>query len=201
MSGFTLIIISALMHSLWNILLKKSENKYVFNYQMHIMNVIIFSFVYIIFFRKDLYFDLHTLFISFLAATFFSLYHIFLTAAYSYEDASKVYPVTVASPFFILIWAAIFLNEKVTFLGFIGMIFIIMGVIQINGGFLLVKTLSKGIILAILSMFFYSIGSIFDKIGVGTINFTLYVYSLIFFYDYFYFYLFTKNSFQSHTTF
>jgi drug/metabolite transporter (DMT)-like permease len=198
MSGFSLIILSALMHSLWNILLKKSKDKYVFNYQMHVMNVLIFSIIYPIFFRKDLYFDAHTILISFMAAAFFSLYHLCLTTAYIHDDVSKLYPITVASPFFILIWAALFLNEKVTLLGILGISMIIFGVTQMNGGVKKINSFNKGVKWAVLSMFFYSIGSIIDKIGVSEVNFTLYVYCLILFMSIFIFLFSLKNKEVNH---
>lgn len=178
MDGFLLIVMSAFMHAFWNILLKNSDNKYIFNYQMHIVNLSIFSLVYPFVFSDYLFFDTKTVVISFAASIFFSLYHICISTAYRYEDASKVYPVTVASPFFVLIWATLFLNESVGILGGLGISIIVVGVVVVNGSRSGIPKLNTGMLWALASTFFYSIGSVIDKVGVANINFPLYVYSL-----------------------
>jgi uncharacterized membrane protein len=181
MNGFALIIISALMHSLWNLLLKKTDNKFVFNYQMHLINLSVFTLAYPVFFKNYLFFDLKSVIYGFISASFFALYHLCLTKAYTLDDASLIYPITTSSPLFVLIWATLFLNEKLSFSGILGILIIIFGVITISGIKIVKLNFHSGILWAIMSSFFYSIGSISDKIGVGNLNFILYVYSLVFF--------------------
>lgn len=197
MEGFAFIVFSALMHSLWNILLKKADNKYIFNYQMHIINLIIFTSLYTIIFPEYFYFDIKTVTISFIASIFFSLYHICISTAYRFEEASRVYPITVASPFFVMLWASIFLNEKISINGLLGILIIMIGVLVVNGfksGF---SKFSVGMIWAFIAAFFYSIGSVIDKVGVGQINFPLYVYSLTLFMTFFVF-IFSLHKREDH---
>lgn len=198
MSGFLLIIFSALMHSLWNIILKKSNNKYLFNYQMHFLNFCIMTFVYIIFFREYLYYDPSAVAFAFFSALFFTGYHLFLSTSYRYADASMVYPVTTSSPVWVALWATIFLQEKITILGLLGIIITLIGVLIINSSKASAFKMDKGIIFAFISAFFYSVGAIVDKLGVGVDNFILYVYSLTFFMTLF-MYLYSARRFTNHT--
>ena len=181
MLGFFLVLFSAFMHALWNFLLKKSSNKYIFNYQMHIANLIIFSMVYPVFFGKYLYYDFYALKWAFISAIFFSFYHLSLSTSYRFADISLVYPVTTSSPFLVLLLARIFLGEKITFSGFMGVTVIIFGVVILNVTKIKGSFDGKGLFYAILAAFFYSLGAIVDKNGVGVQNFVLYVYALSFF--------------------
>lgn len=176
-----MVVFSALMHALWNFLLKKSGNKYIFNYQMHIMNLTIFSIIYPVFFRNHIYYDFYALKWAFIAGFFFSLYHLSLSTSYKFADVSLVYPVTTSSPFLIALLAYIFLGEKITFSGLLGIMVIIFGVVFINISRTKGSFDSRGLSYALLAAFFYSLGAVVDKSGVGVKNFVLYVYALSFF--------------------
>ncbi|MEC9492307.1 EamA family transporter [Flexistipes sp.] len=197
MTGFLLIIFSALMHSLWNVILKKSNNKYLFNYQMHFLNFCIMTFAYIVFFREYMFFDLRAVVLAFCAALFFTGYHLFLSTSYRYADASMVYPVTTSSPIWVVLWAAIFLHEKITLLGLLGIVITLVGVLIINSSKTSDIKLDKGIVFAFISAFFYSVGAIVDKVGVDVGNFILYVYSLTFFMTFF-MYMYSARRFTNH---
>jgi len=197
MTGFLLIIFSALMHSLWNIILKKSNNKYLFNYQMHFLNFCIMTFAYIVFFREYMFFDLQAIVFAFFSALFFTGYHLFLSTSYRYADASMVYPVTTSSPIWVALWATIFLHEKITLLGLLGIIITLIGVLIINSSKTSELKFDKGILFAFISAFFYSVGAIIDKLGVGVNNFILYVYSLTIFMTFF-MYLYSARRFTNH---
>ncbi len=160
MTGFIFIILSALSHSLWNILLKKSENKYAFNFYMHLVNISFFTILYPIFFSKYLYIDYQVVFSAFIAALFFTGYHLAVSTSYRYADVSLVYPITTSSPFFILVWAVLFLKEELSFIGVAGIIVTIIGTILLNkvkGGEGL--KLSKGVGYAFLAAFFVFVRS------------------------------------------
>lgn len=181
MIGFLFIIFSALSHSLWNMLLKKSKNKYAFNFYMHLVNISFFTVLYPIIFPEYLYFNGGVVFTAFIAALFFSGYHLAVSTSYRFADVSLVYPITTSSPFFILVWALLFLKEDLTIIGILGIILTILGTIVLNRvkgrGF----TLGKGVLYAILAAFLYSFGALMDKKGVSQGNFILYVYSMSFF--------------------
>ncbi|BAI80293.1 conserved hypothetical protein [Deferribacter desulfuricans SSM1] len=181
MYGYFLILLSALFHSFWNVLLKDSENKYFFNFLMHLTNLVIFSIMYLLFFKDFLYFDKNIFIYSFIAATFFSGYHICLSTAYRYGEISSYYPIVSSSPVFVLIWAIVFLKEKLTISGSIAIFLIIAGVFFVG----LVKYSKaesiKGVYFSLLAALFYSFGAIIDKIGVSRKNFILYIYLLTLF--------------------
>jgi len=181
MIGFLLIVFSALTHSCWNILLKKSNNKYIFNYQMHLVNLFIFTIVVGFFFMDTMVFDLKIIFLGFVAAICFTLYHLCLSNSYNLSDASLVYPITTASPLLVVIWAKVFIGEKITFFGLLGILIILIGVMIIHSTKTKIRLDTKGIVFAILSAVFYSFGAVVDKSGVGNKSFMLYVYSLVIF--------------------
>ncbi|PLX70101.1 MAG: EamA family transporter [Denitrovibrio sp.] len=193
MTWFIFIIFSALSHSLWNILLKKSENKYAFNFYMHLVNITFFTILYPIFFSDYLYMDYQIVLSAFVAALFFTGYHLAVSTSYRYADVSLVYPITTSSPFFILVWAVLFLKEDLTFVGVFGIIVTILGTILLNKvkneGF----KLTKGVAYAFLAAFLYSFGALVYKKGVSQGNFILYVYCMSFFMTSF-LYLFSRKS-------
>ncbi|HCW93003.1 MAG TPA: EamA family transporter [Flexistipes sinusarabici] len=197
MTGLLLIVFSAFMHSLWNILLKKSYNKYLFNYQMHFLNFCLMTIIYITFFSDKLYFDLNAVVFAFLSALFFTGYHLFLSTSYRYSDASLVYPITTSSPIWVTLWAVLFLNEKVTFFGLSGILITILGVLVMHSSRNSVGKLDAGVMYALISAFFYSIGAVIDKVGVETENFILYVYLLTMFMTFF-MYLYSAKKFTNH---
>ncbi len=115
---------------------------------------------------------------------FFTGYHLAVSTSYRYADVSLVYPITTSSPFFILVWAVLFLKEELSFIGVAGIIVTIIGTILLNkvkGGEGGLK-LSKGVGYAFLAAFLYSFGALVDKKGVSQGgNFILYVYCMSFF--------------------
>lgn len=181
MIGFILVLLSAFTHSCWNMLLKKSNNKFVFNYQMHLVNLFVFTIFVRFFFKDILVFDLKTILLGLVAAISFTLYHLCLSSSYNISDATLVYPITTASPLLVVIWAKVFLNEKVTSLGLFGISIILVGVIIMHSTKTKIRLDTKGIIFAVLSAIFYSFGAVVDKFGVSNKNFMLYIYSLVFF--------------------
>ena len=181
MSGFFLVVFSALTHSVWNVLLKSANDKYVFNAAMHLVNLIFFTAVYPVFFPEYLYFDAVSVYLAFFAAVFFTLYHLAVSTAYSHEDVSLVYPVTTASPLFIVLWATLFFSESISPAGFAGIVTIIFGAVTLNGSGAGRLKISRGFVYALLAAFFYSVGSMMDKLGVVATNAILYVYCLSFF--------------------
>jgi drug/metabolite transporter (DMT)-like permease len=128
-----------------------------------------------------MFFDFSAVLFGFLSAIFFSLYHLFLSTSYIYADVSLIYPVTTSSPLLVVIWAKLFLDEKITLFGLLGIFIITVGVIIMHLTKIKGSIDNKGFLYALLAAFFYSIGSIIDKFGVSIDNFILYIYSLVFF--------------------
>ncbi len=179
--SFSLIILSAFFHSSWNILIKSAKNKHSFTVHIHIAATIFMTIVLVAFFREAIYFDKVTVLFALCSAFFFSLYQISVAEAYRLADVSMVYPITTSSPLFIIVWAYFLLGEKISLIGFIGVIFTIAGCYIMNmtkGGS---KTALRGIIVAGLAALFYSFGAMADKMGVTSVNTILYIYLMTFF--------------------
>lgn len=201
MKGIILVVVSAFMHSLWNLLLKKSSDKHKFNYQMHLLNLTIITIIFTVFFRKNLYFDIKSVVFGFLAGLFFSFYHYFLSLSYKTEDVSKVYPITTSSPIFVTILAIIILGEKITLLGFLGILTVISGILVINAITIKNFAFTRGVVYAIIAAVTYSFGAIVEKTGVGRSNIFLYIYFLTFFMTFFLFIYSRKSATAGHLKF
>lgn len=174
--SFTLIIASAFFHATWNVLLKLAKDKHAFSFHIHIVASVYMTIIMVLFFPDSLRFHSSTFLFALLSAFFFSMYQTGVAEAYRFADVSMVYPITTSSPLFIIIWAQVFLGEKISVAGFSGIILIIIGCLVMNltrGGN---KTAVRGIIFAILAALFYSIGAMFDKLGVDSVDTILYIY-------------------------
>ena len=176
MSGFILIIISALFHATWNVLLKMSSAKFRFTFYMHAFSVIVFSVVIVILYPQYISFDRDVILYGLYAAVFFAVYHLLVAKAYQLADVSQVYPITTASPIFVAIWATLLLSERIAAAGILGILITVAGCFVMNNAALRYAKLQPGVIIAFLAAFAYSFGALFDKIGVNTGNPVMYTY-------------------------
>jgi len=174
-------------------LLKKSENKYAFNFYMHLVNISFFTIIYPIVFPESLYIDAEVVVSAFAAAIFFTGYHLAVSTSYRFADVSLVYPITTSSPFFILIWAVLLLKEELTHIGVAGIIVTVLGTIVLNRVRGKGLKIGRGVGYALLAAFMYSFGALVDKKGVSQGNFILYVYCMSFFMTTF-LYIFSRKS-------
>lgn len=180
-TSFSLIILSAFFHSSWNILVKSAKNKHSFTVHIHIAATIFMTIVLLLFYREAIYFDKVTVLFALCSAFFFSLYQVFVAEAYKCADVSMVYPITTSSPLFIIVWAYFLLGEKISLVGFLGVILTIAGCYIMNMTKGSNKTAFRGIIIAGLAALFYSFGAMADKMGVTSVNTILYIYLMTFF--------------------
>ena len=174
--SFGLIVISAVFHAGWNMLVKSANDKVAYNVHIQIATALFVSIYTIIFYPEALYLHKPTLYYALLSSFFFALYQHFAAVSYKYADVSMVYPLTTSSPLFIIIWAYFLLDEKISLMGVLGIVLILAGCYIMNvtrgkGN----KNALYGIFLALLSAFLYSFGALADKMGVGTVNTHLYI--------------------------
>lgn len=174
--SFGLIVISAVFHASWNMLIKAADDKVAYNVHIQIATAFFVTVYTIIFYPDAFYIHKPTIYYALLSSFFFALYQYFAALSYKYADVSMVYPITTSSPLFIIIWAYFLLDEKISFMGIIGIILILAGCYIMNvtrgkGN----KNAIYGIFLALLSAFLYSFGAMADKMGVGTVNTHLYI--------------------------
>jgi len=131
-TALTIVLIAAFLHAFWNYLTKKSRNKMAF-----IWWAILFSTV--LFFPMFLYYwpmaTISSAGWGCIVATgvFHALYFWFMGGAYQRGDLSLVYPVSRGSgPLFVPILAVLFLNEKLSTSGVLGIILVVVGIFGIH---------------------------------------------------------------------
>ncbi len=175
-TAFILVLLSAFFHAGWNAFLKASNDKVTYVFYLRIATAVFITLYTAVFHMQDFYFHKPTIIYALLSSFFFFFYQHFAAVSYKYADVSMVYPITTSSPLFIVLWAYIFLDEKVTVLGITGVILILAGCYIMNatrgqGN----KKGLYGILLAFLAAFLYSFGAVSDKLGVDTVNSNLYI--------------------------
>lgn len=162
-----LLFLSASMHALWNFLLKSSDEKYIaMGWQVILSGI--FSLVLIFFTglppRSMWAFAVISMILE-------AIYFILLCSAYSDHDFSLVYPIARgAAPALLVLWSAIFLHEKLTSGGYIGLAMITGGII-LNGATTLLNNPSekphmKGILVALSVAFVISVYTFIDGTAV-----------------------------------
>jgi drug/metabolite transporter (DMT)-like permease len=171
--AFSLIVFSALMHALWNLLVKRSRDKTVFIWWMFVSS----SSLMILALPAVAPFPVPSLRVFGLAAVgavCFMLYHLFSGRAYRGGDLSMIYPLAQTAMFWVPIWGVLLLGEKVSLLGVTGIGLILFGAYSIQLRALAwtevirpFRNLRDPAVLAALAAgFIYSIGAVIDKTGV-----------------------------------
>jgi drug/metabolite transporter (DMT)-like permease len=178
-----IIILSAFIHALWNFFAKQSKDKLTFLWLAKIFQALIYLPVIIILIRQSRIpaYGWYTIIGSGITHIF---YWFFLAKAYSNEDLSLVYPISRSAPALVLIFAVIFLKERVSWAGIIGIGIVLIGVYIISTNSFhsgkIVKPLhkfsNKGIIFSLLTLLTVTVYSLIDKIGSKYVNPIIYVY-------------------------
>jgi len=181
-----LILLSAVMHAGWNLILKTSRHKLAFNVFMHGSAIAIFSAWWIVRYGAIPLPRGPVLLFTLGGGFFFSLYHMCLTAAYERIDVSLAYPLTTTGPLYIPLWAYLFLDERLSALGLAGIFIVTFGayILQVREiswvglSFPMRNLRMPGVLLALSAGVFYSVGAIVDKRGVTVADVFLYTYYL-----------------------
>ncbi len=165
--AIVLLLSSAVLHALWNLLLKQSDRKYIaMGWQVIISGVIsIFALFFTGLPPRSMW--LFALLSGALEAVYFGL----LTFAYEDHDFSLVYPVARgAAPALVVIWTALFLHEIPSTGGFIGIALIVAGLAVIGATSLFQNGLAKpqfrGIAIALSVAFVISLYTLVDGSAV-----------------------------------
>ena len=125
-----LILFSALIHSIWNIQLKKSNDPITYIIAIAIVGWIIFT-PYAIYRLFNSTISTETFLFTFSSLLIHFFYFIFLGRAYSKFELSVVYPIARGlSVFLIPVYGIFILNEKMTFQAVAGCFLIIFGIIM-----------------------------------------------------------------------
>lgn len=166
-SALILLFLSAMMHAIWNFLLKSAEEKYIaMGWQVILSGIFSLGFVlYLGLPPKDMWlFAIASILLE-------AIYFILLCIAYTDHDFSLVYPIARgAAPALLVLWTAIFLREQLTFGGYLGLAMITGGIILIGATTLLKnkgeKPHLKGILTALSVALVISIYTFIDGTAV-----------------------------------
>lgn len=167
-----LVLLSAMMHTSWNVLVKQAQDRLVFTWWALIIGATLF--VPIILFTTALPADVWPYLIF--SALAEAAYFIALLRAYQYGDFSLVYPIARgAAPALLAVWAIVFLGERPQTGGFAGLALLLLGLLLVGGGRVwLQRGLSlfrtPGLGAALLVALFISIYSAIDAAGVRLIS-------------------------------
>ncbi len=185
-----LVIFSALMHSSYNFLYKRSAVKPIYLWSMFSVSVFIMTLFGLLFKPDYITPTPHVLIFAASAAVFFTLYQLFTGKAYSMKegDLSVTYPLSITAPLYIPFLAYIFLGERITLTMFFGILIALVGtyVIQMDTSILnfslkKIDFRKRHVRYAAFAGFIYSFGAIIDKVGVDRSGFFLYTYWVVVF--------------------
>ena len=162
-----LLLSSAFLHALWNLLLKRSQEKYTaMGWQVILSGVVAFVLL--------LFTGLPPRSMWMFAAISMGLeavYFILLSNAYSDHDFSLVYPIARGTaPAFLMLWSVLFLRESVTLAGVIGVGLIVCGMVIIGATSLIQNRGSrlhiKGVLVALSVALIISLYTLIDGTAV-----------------------------------
>lgn len=171
---FSLIVISAVMHALWNLLVKRSRHKTVFIWWMFVASGTLFTVSLPLAPEPFARPEIETLVMVTVGAACFVLYHLFNGRAYRGGDLSIVYPLSQTSMIWVPLWGIGLLGERISLTGVCGILLVLFGVYSMQLQRLsLVEMLrpfrdlrNPSVQAALTAGFIYSIGSIAEKTGV-----------------------------------
>jgi drug/metabolite transporter (DMT)-like permease len=181
-ASLTLVILSAIIHPLWNMLLKTSEDKVTFYLNIHLIFTLLFCFILFIYPLGNIT-VLGWAFILFSALSHF-FYQVFLCQTYELGDMSLTYPVVRSSPVFVMIFGSFFLKELPSFLAILGILLVIYGGCIINQREFSISQFVKpfkilhgrAMLFAIFTALWSAIYSVVDKKGVLNMSPVLFFY-------------------------
>ena len=159
---FLAIIFAALLHAIWNAMVKKGDDKYI-SLTAVVLGPIPISIV-VIFFTPILSFQ--SIPYIFISAIFLSGYEWCLLSAYRLEDYTKVYPIARGTaPIFIVVLSLFLFNVNISKFELMGILVISFGIIIL--GFQNIKTFKNysALVYALGTGFFISCYSISDGYG------------------------------------
>jgi drug/metabolite transporter (DMT)-like permease len=165
--AIALLIIGALLHTAWNLILKQSKDKYIATWWMLVTGGVL-ALVALLFTglppREMWKFALFSVVTE-------AVYFIALSYAYHDNEFSLIYPVARGSaPAFLALWSFIFLKEQLTSGGTLGLVLIISGLLIIGVSTLMQSHVSrlhfKGLAVALFVALLISVYTTIDGAAV-----------------------------------
>jgi drug/metabolite transporter (DMT)-like permease len=124
-----LLLTSAFLHALWNLLLKRSQEKYsAMGWQVLISGILaFFLLIFTGFPPRSMWL------LALISMSLEAVYFILLSSAYSDHDFSLVYPIARGTaPAFLMLWSILFLRENPSVGGIIGISMVVGGMVIIG---------------------------------------------------------------------
>jgi len=162
-----LLLIAACLHALWNLLLKSSQEKYIAMGWQVILSGILALFLLLFTGLPPRSMWVFAAISMVLEAVYFVL----LSNAYSDHEFSLVYPIARGTaPAFLMLWSVLFLHEKVSLGGILGVGMIVCGMIIIGATSLIQNRGSrlhvKGVLVALSVALIISLYTLIDGTAV-----------------------------------
>lgn len=130
LTALGLVLLAAVLHAIWNLLVKNARQKQVFTWWALVVGVICFAPLLIL--TRAFPLQVWPLVIS--SALVETAYYISLTRAYEQGDFSLIYPMARgAAPAFLVLWAVLFLGERPRPAGYAGLALLILGLVLVGG--------------------------------------------------------------------
>ncbi len=181
-----LIVTSALFHALWNVAIKRVEERFVLLALAHVVMALVLA----PFLGADALAAVRgtpQLIVPLCGASFFFvLYHLGVTGGYRTGDLSLVYPVTTMAPAIVPLWGFIFLGERLSPVGFLGIGLVVIGAYAIQFRSVSLSALTdpftrfdRSMAFALGAALAYSVGAVFDKAGIAHTSALIWSYLLI----------------------
>ena len=179
-----LVLASAVLHSAWNYMAKRSSNQLIFLWLAIAAGLVVFTPAFSIVIRDNPVPRSGWVFIG-LSSVVHVLYFVLLGGAYSRTDLSIAYPLARGTgPLFVLVLSVVFLRELPSLLGLLGILVVISGVYLVQMRKLTVSALgpparallSSGSRWALLTGLSIGLYSIIDSVGVRHVHPIVYMY-------------------------
>ncbi len=185
--AFLLIVFSALMHALWNLLVKRSRDKTVFIWWMFLLSGGMFNLLLPWLPGPFPPPSAYLLALAAAGAVCFVGYHLFTGRAYQQGDLSITYPLAQTAMLYVPLWGVMLLGERLSFHGVGGILLILIGTYcvqlrRLNFDEVLrpFRDLSDPSVRAALAAgFIYSVGAVIDKTGVMAYSPLYFTYLLV----------------------
>ena len=184
--SLALVLLSALCHSAWNLLLKRSGNQEVFAWALLVSgSVLLAPMGGILFWLNPV--EASGYWLALASAATHVAYFALLSRAYSQGDLSLVYPIARGvGPMLVPVLAVLTLGESVALPAVIGIILIIGGIFIVSWWGRFQKILAQppvllrdgGVRYAILTGLTITLYTLVDKVGVGHVQPFLYMYMI-----------------------
>jgi len=181
-----LVLASAFIHVLWNTLMKSSQDKLVFMWWVFLFSALFYFPLFLM--NLDKFpIPLMGWALIWISGFIHVVYIIILGNAYEEGDLSLVYPLARSAPLFVTLWAFLFLKERLTLGGVMGILLVVGGAYIIGFRTLAWKECMRPLFslkdkpyqLALLTAFIVSLYSIADKIGVQYVHPFIFLYLML----------------------